>query len=64
MKKILLFFLIAGITFTAKAQNDNNIIIGKIDTVYSKILNERRKVYIYTPDMTLGKHDAKQHYPV
>jgi predicted alpha/beta superfamily hydrolase len=64
MKKILLFILSAVITFGALAQNDNKIIIGKIDSVYSKILNEQRKIWVYTPDMTSGVHDTSQHYPV
>ena len=64
MKKILLFILSAVITFTAQAQNDNKITIGKIDSVYSKILDEQRKIWVYTPDMTSGVHDTSQHYPV
>jgi uncharacterized protein len=64
VKKIFLFMLIAVIACSAKAQNDNKIVIGKIDTVYSPILNEKRKIWIYTPDMTSGKHDPNQRYPV
>jgi predicted alpha/beta superfamily hydrolase len=50
--------------FYVKAQKDNSIVIGKIDSVYSKILNEQRKVWIYTPDMTSGLRDSTRHYPV
>lgn len=64
MKKISLFILIGIITLNVNAQNDNKIVIGKIDTVYSKILNEQRKIFIYTPDMTSGNKDANQRYPV
>ncbi len=64
MKKLLLYILITIITFALKAQSDNRIIIGKIDTVYSNILKEHRKIMIYTPDMTSGSHDLKQSYPV
>jgi predicted alpha/beta superfamily hydrolase len=64
MRKLFFFILIAVIAFTAKAQNDNKIVIGKIDSVYSKILNEQRKVWIYTPGMTSGNQDISQHYPV
>ena len=53
-----------AITFAAEAQNDNKIVIGKIDSVYSKTLNEQRKVWIYTPDMTSGNHDPSRRYPV
>lgn len=64
MKKLFLCILTAALTFAAKAQNDNKIVIGKIDSVYSNILREQRKVWVYTPDMTLGNHDPNQHYPV
>ena len=64
MKKLCLVMLTVVLTFTAKAQNNNKIVIGKIDSVYSNILMEQRKVWIYTPDMTLGNHDPNQRYPV
>lgn len=65
MKKLLLLpILITVVAFTAKAQNDNKIVIGKIDTVYSKILGEPRTIWIYTPGMTSGNHDPNIHYPV
>jgi uncharacterized protein len=40
---------------------DNKIIIGTIDSLHSKILNEERKIWIYVPD---NKIFAKQNYPV
>lgn len=64
MKTILLFILSAVLTFNVFAQSDNKIIIGKTDSVYSKILNEQRKIWIYTPDMTSGFHDTSNRYPV
>src|SRR3954470_4512006 len=64
MRKLFLFILAATITLAVTAQNDNKIVIGKIDSVYSNILNEQRKVWIYTPDMTSGNHDTSRHYPV
>jgi predicted alpha/beta superfamily hydrolase len=42
----------------------NQIVIGKIDSVYSGILKEKRKLWIYTPDMTSGNQDPSQRYPV
>ena len=62
MKKTFFFLLSVIIVFNAHSQNDNKIVIGKIDSVYSKILGERRKVWIYTPDMTSG--NSNQHWPV
>ena len=62
MRKNLFFILSVFLTFSAQAQNDNKIVIGKIDSVYSKILGEQRKIWVYTPDMTSG--NANQHWPV
>jgi len=61
MRKSLLV-LSAVIALNAQSQNDNKIVIGKIDSVYSKILNEQRKVWVYTPDMTSG--NSNQRWPV
>jgi uncharacterized protein len=62
MRKIFFFILPAAIAISVQAQNDNKIVIGKIDSVNSKILNEQRKIWIYTPDMTSGVQN--QRYPV
>jgi predicted alpha/beta superfamily hydrolase len=62
VRKISLFILSAVTAFNAQAQNDNKIVIGKIDSVYSKTLGEQRKVWVYTPDMTSG--NSNQHWPV
>jgi uncharacterized protein len=51
-------FLLTGFTaFSQKA--DNRITIGTIDTVYSKILGEKRIIYIHIPN-----GDKSKHYPV
>ena len=62
MRKTFFFALSAVIAFNAQAQKDNKIVIGKIDSVYSKTLGEQRKIWIYTPDMTSGS--SNQHWPV
>jgi predicted alpha/beta superfamily hydrolase len=64
MRKLCFLILSIVITFNAHAQTDNKIVIGKIDSVYSKILNEQRKIWIYTPGITSGVHDTSQRYPV
>ncbi|HEX5155545.1 MAG TPA: alpha/beta hydrolase-fold protein [Parafilimonas sp.] len=64
MRKMSLLILLTAMAFHVKAQKDNKIVIGKVDSVYSKILNEQRKVWIYTPDMTSGFRDSTKHYPV
>ena len=62
MRKIYAFVLFAVITFNAQSQTDNKIVIGKVDSVYSKILSEQRKIWVYTPDMTSGSRS--QRWPV
>jgi len=62
MRKMFLVLLSAIMAVNAQSQNDNKIVIGKIDSVYSKILGEQRKVWIYTPDMTSG--NSNQRWPV
>lgn len=65
MKKILFhisFFVFAAY---AKAQHhENKILIGKTDTIFSKILNEKRKILVYTPDLTSLASIPNQRYPV
>lgn len=63
MKKILAA-VAATIALTAAAQSDNKIVIGKIDTVYSKILGEQRKIWVYTPGMTAPMREPGKRYPV
>ena len=58
MKKILLFiFLLVGLS--AYAQKDNRIVIGTVDTIYSKVLNEKRTIRVHVPE-----GDKNQRYPV
>ena len=62
-KPFFLFFWIA-LHFGAFAQTDNKIVIGHIDTVQSKILNEPRQIWIYVPEGNDSDLLAKQRYPV
>ncbi len=64
MRKLFLLSLIILLVLSATGQNDNKIVIGKIDSIYSHILKEQRKVWIYTPDMTSGDRSAGHQYPV
>lgn len=64
MKCFFFVILLSIATFNVYAQTDNKIVIGKIDSVYSGILKEQRKLWIYTPDMLSGNHDTSQRYPV
>jgi hypothetical protein len=62
MKPKLLFCCLF-IAALARAQNDNKIVIGTIDSIYSNVLNEQRKVWVSVPH---GGNDfyAPKKYPV
>ncbi|MCD0474887.1 alpha/beta hydrolase [Flavobacterium sp. EDS] len=64
MKQLLFSLLFIGFTFLAKAQSDNKITIGTIETVHSKILNEDRKIWIYVPGGYTKGTEKTEHYPV
>ncbi len=57
----MLFFVLLC---NSKAQTGNQIVIGKIDSIQSTILTEKRKIWIYVPDGGQGDIFARQHYPV
>ena len=68
MKKIIPILLFGLILYFPSCnqdkskKSDNKIVIGTIDSLYSKILNEERKIWVYTP----GGNPlfAAQKYPV
>ncbi|WP_426671389.1 alpha/beta hydrolase-fold protein [Mucilaginibacter sp. McL0603] len=62
--KLFFTLLLVAIISTANAQTikDHQVVIGKTDSVASKILNEKRTVWIYLP--TGYDPAAKQRYPV
>ncbi|RQO65977.1 esterase [Pedobacter sp. KBW06] len=62
MKKLILSLLTAFFSLCALAQMDNKVTIGTIDSIQSKILNERRKIWIHVPGS--WNADSKQRYPV
>jgi predicted alpha/beta superfamily hydrolase len=64
MKNIIVFILLVVISLSSRAQTDNKIVIGKIDSVYSTILKEPRKVWVYLPNMKAGMQNPGQRYPV
>jgi hypothetical protein len=63
MKNIFLTLGLLAFPFFSNAQS-NKIAIGTIDTVHSKILAEKRVVWIYNPDKGIGTDEAKTRYPV
>ncbi|MEP7144501.1 MAG: alpha/beta hydrolase-fold protein [Ferruginibacter sp.] len=64
MKHLLFSFLFPALSFYANAQTGNKVVIGTIDSIDSKILNEKRKVWIYVPNNGSDDLYSKQHYPV
>jgi len=63
MKKILSLFFLCFALYT-QAQTDNKIVIGRIDSLYSTVLNETRKCWIYVPDEGANNTFTTQRYPV
>jgi uncharacterized protein len=64
MKKLLLFSLFTLFALIAYSQINNQISIGKIDTLHSKILGENRKIWVHVPGNEAGGIYAKSKYPV
>lgn len=64
MKKSLLFVLLSTCFLNfIYAQTDDKIVLGKNDKIYSKILNEDRRVMVYVPNGGMDIY-AKKRYPV
>jgi len=63
MKKIITIILFAILPWVTNAQKDNKIIIGSIERINSKILNEEREIRVYVPN-SAGTIYSQQKYPV
>jgi uncharacterized protein len=62
MKKatiLLAFCLVANLVFAQGKEDNQNIVIGKTDSIQSKILGEKRKIWVHVPD-----GEANQKFPV
>jgi predicted alpha/beta superfamily hydrolase len=57
------FIVIIGTACKEKQASDQAIIIGKKDSIYSKVLGEDRKVWIHIPD-NYAQVDSTRRYPV
>ena len=64
MKTIFITFAFLLFSFCLKAQNDENITIGKKEVITSKVLNENRTLWIYTPNNTSQNPNPEKRYPV
>ena len=61
--KPILLAVFVTLSYWVQAQN-NNIVIGHIDSLASKILNEKRKIWVHLPDSYQNGVYAKRRYPV
>ena len=64
MKNFIFSISFIALCCCCKAQTDNKIVIGKIDSIQSTILNEKRTIWIYVPGDDGNDLYAKQRYPV
>ncbi|MEP6949522.1 MAG: alpha/beta hydrolase-fold protein [Ginsengibacter sp.] len=64
MKQFLFSFLFIAPILCVKAQTENKIVLGTIDSINSGILHEQRKVWVYVPNSGPNDIYAKQRYPV
>ena len=64
MNKYFLFVIITCAYAIAIAQTDNRIIIGTVDSVQSKILNEKRQIWVHVPESDPVGLFSSVRYPV
>jgi uncharacterized protein len=64
MKTIIITTFLIHFSICVIAQNNESIIVGKKETIYSKVLNENRKLWIYTPNITSQNASPDKRYPV
>lgn len=63
MDKLTLILLLIASSVSVSAQS-NDIVIGKIDTLTSTVLNEQRKIWVYVPESADESLYTKETYPV
>ena len=56
--------LLCSVAFVDAQTSSNDIVLGKIDSLYSPTLHETRALWIYTPHGGAGDIYSGQHYPV
>lgn len=65
MKKTIIAIIAIVFSISTHAQTDNKITIGIVDSVESKILNEKRKIWVYLPNgSNANAIFSQQKYPV
>ncbi|WP_223653566.1 alpha/beta hydrolase-fold protein [Hymenobacter psoromatis] len=65
MKQLFLVWLLAGATLVqAQTIQHNAIVIGRVDSLTSAVLKEKRKIWVYVPASAHDPSYAQQRYPV
>lgn len=65
MKQLLLLWLLAGATLArAQTVTNNAVVIGRVDSVTSAVLKEKRKIWVYVPASAHSPTYLPQRYPV
>ncbi|GAB3640807.1 alpha/beta hydrolase [Spirosoma arcticum] len=64
MKKWFLLTLSVLLPLLTRSQSTKQIVIGQIDSLSSKILNEKRKIWVHVPDSYRQETSSKRRYPV
>ena len=64
MKKWFLLTLSVLLPLLTRAQSTTQIVIGQIDSLASKILQEKRKLWVHLPDSYRQEGSSKRRYPV
>jgi predicted alpha/beta superfamily hydrolase len=64
MKNFLLFVFLVSFLPCFSQTKDNRLVIGTVDSVYSNILREKRKIWVHIPDTGDNMIYGKRHFPV
>ncbi|WP_299101468.1 alpha/beta hydrolase-fold protein [uncultured Winogradskyella sp.] len=64
MKYLIIIFILCFSTSHINGQSKNDIVIGKIDLIESKILNEQRRILVHVPEDLTHPNYKKKSYPV
>lgn len=64
MKTFFITAIVLLLSFSLNAQSNESIAIGKKEIIFSKVLNENRKIWVYTPSNTSQNVIPEKRYPV
>lgn len=61
---VFLLFLLNGLQAQTTPTKLNQVVIGSIDSIHSKMLNEQRKIWVYVPSSASDEMHSRNRYPV